>query len=190
MWSSIAAPSASAIARSPRPWGPRAAPLSDEHSPKARPPARLPRPTGSLAPDMQARRDRTTCSLRLATTPRSHSSPARQHGQTAVGEMATGAELAACCVRLEAIAPRGRAWAAWGGPALWAWDLAGPTWPMPACTPLRRAIQACSSTTHSCDDLGESWRACRGCARSRRSATSPPTPGRGSPLSASKSYTP
>ena len=93
----MAAPSASAIARSPRPWGPRAAARSDEHSPQARPPARLPRPTGPLAPDMQARRDRTTCSLRLATTPRSHSSPARQHGQTAVGEMATGAELAAYC---------------------------------------------------------------------------------------------
>ena len=113
--------------------GASSSPRSDEHSPKARPPARLPRPTRPLAPDMQARRDRTTCSLRLATTPRSHSSPARQHGQTAVGEMATGAELAAYCVRLEAVAPGGRAWAAWG-PAVCAWDLAGPTWPMPAAS--------------------------------------------------------
>ena len=185
MWSSIAAPSASAIARSPRPWGPRAAARSDERSPQARPPARLPRPTGPLAPDMQARRDRTTCSLRLATTPRSHSSPARQHGQTAVGEMATGAELAAYCDgsrRLRPGAERGPLGGPLCGPGTWL-DQRG------RCA-LRRAIQACSSTTHSCDDLGESWRACRGCARSRRSATSPPTPGRGSPPPASKSYTP
>ena len=71
--------------------------------------------------------------------------------------------------------------------AAWIWDLV----PRPKKpTPPRLAIQVCSSTMHSCDDLGESWRACRGCARSRRSAPSPRTPARGSPPPASRSYTP